>query len=612
MNDDRERKKLYAIAAFGAVVIGVACVAGAGELVGDEPAEPAAADAFVPEPPPMAAPSTVSAPPDTAAPGLAPLEERQRPGVERDLRDRTLANRAAYIPPQCYTSTDVEDGPAANPCFTCHVMPRSPNFVIDHDLQLEHAFPEYARTNRWANLFEDRTEAVAAIDDATIDRYVAESNYLAEGELLLASVLSAVPEGWDFDGDGEWGGYLPDAYFDFDDEGFDRDPHGELTGWRAFAYAPTPGTFWPTNGSMGDALIRLGDVFREDEEGSADRQIYVTNLAIVEALIRRADVPIAPTDEAAMGVDLDKDGALGTATRVSYDWAPLQGKTMSYVGRARLALEAGEVHLAAGLFPEGTEFLHTVRYLAVDGDSVGLAPRLKELRYARKRAWWSYSELEARAGDEVKEKDDFPDRLKQLAGTGDVEHGIGNGQGWVYQGFIEDARGDLRPQTFEEQVFCVGCHGGAGVTDDGIFSFGRKLAADGFQRGWFHPSQRGLVGMAEPQRADGEGEYAHYLRHARAGDELRANDEVLERFFEDGEPRSDRLEALAGDVSTLLLPSPERARLLAKAYLAIVREQDFIHGRDATITPPTNLHRTLDTESRPTGVDTPVLPRWRP
>lgn len=540
-------------------------------------------------------------------------EDRLRPGPERDLRGRTLTNRAAYIPPQCYTATETDTGDAANPCFTCHVMPRSPNFVIDHDLQLEHTFPEYARENHWTNLFEDRSEAVAAIDDATIDAYVAESNYTdADGGLTLARVLADVPEGWDFDGDGRWSGYVPDAYFDFDDQGFDRDPSGSPTGWRAFAYAPTPGTFWPTNGSMGDALVRLPPAFRSDQTGAFDRSVYVTNLAIVEALIRRRDVAIEPTDEAALGVDLDKDGELGTARVVAYEWAPLRGKTMSYVGQAKAALEAGEVHLAAGLFPEGTEFLHTVRYLGITEGGVAWGPRLKELRYTRKRAWWSYSELEARAADEVKEKDDFPDRLRQLAGTGDVEHGIGNGQGWVYQGFIEDARGELRPQTFEEQVFCVGCHGGVGVTDDGIFSFGRKVGADGFQRGWSHPSQRGLEGMAEPLRADGLGEYAHYLQTARAGDELRANDEVIERFFENGEPRPEALAALSEDIGTLLLPSPERARLLSKAYLAIVREQDFTEGRDATVTPPANLHRSLDTDSRPTGVAEPILPRWHP
>src|SRR3546814_10725129 len=41
---------------------------------------------------------------------------------------------------------------------------------------------------------------------------------------------------------------------------------------------------------------------------------------------------------------------------------------MHYVGRARREQDAGRVHAAAGLFPEGTEFLHSVRYLDIAGD----------------------------------------------------------------------------------------------------------------------------------------------------------------------------------------------------------------------------------------------------
>jgi hypothetical protein len=32
-----------------------------------------------------------------------------------------LANRFAYIPPQCYTMTRGEGGRASNPCYACHV-----------------------------------------------------------------------------------------------------------------------------------------------------------------------------------------------------------------------------------------------------------------------------------------------------------------------------------------------------------------------------------------------------------------------------------------------------------------------------------------------------------
>ena len=37
-------------------------------------------------------------------------------------------------------------------------------------------------------------------------------------------------------------------------------------------------------------------------------------------------------------------------------------------------------------------------------------------------------------------RQDFPDRLRTL--WGDFEHGVPNGQGWVYQGFIEESNTD--------------------------------------------------------------------------------------------------------------------------------------------------------------------------
>jgi hypothetical protein len=38
----------------------------------------------------------------------------------------------------------------------------------------------------------------------------------------------------------------------------------------------------------------------------------------------------------------------------------------------------------------------------------------------------------------------------------------------------------------------------------------------------------------------------------------------------------------------------------------IAKEQSYILGRDATVTPPENVHQKLD-EARPTGVTTPVV-----
>ena len=57
-------------------------------------------------------------------------------------------------------------------------------------------------------------------------------------------------------------------YFNFDNEGFDKDLKNNYTGWRAFAYYPFLGTFWPTNGSTDDVLIRLPETFWKDKNGN--------------------------------------------------------------------------------------------------------------------------------------------------------------------------------------------------------------------------------------------------------------------------------------------------------------------------------------------------------
>jgi hypothetical protein len=515
-----------------------------------------------------------------------------------DLHDDLLSHRTPYIPPQCYTKTQGEQGRTHNPCFVCHQSSRPPNYIDDAAVQFDFAFPRVALRNPWTNLFADRRQAIAAMPDEEILAYVRQSNYLAEdGSPALAKALQSVPEAWDVDRNGRWDGWIPDIAFTFDEQGFDRRKDGSPTGWRALAYYPFPGTFWPTNGSFGDVLIRLPEAFRQDERGKSDFTVYSLNFAILEALIARRDVPIAPVDEKRFGTDLDGDGKLGTARQVRFTWRPPQ-QTMSWVGRARAQQQQGAVHLAAGLFPEGTEFAHTVRYLDVVDGKPRMAARMKELRYMVKKGWVPYGALMQAASEEAREAEQTPDKTRAMGGN--AEQGIGNGAGWRLQGFIEDARGQLRPQSREEHAFCIGCHSGVGATDDSVFSFGRKLPTSAFQAGWFHGSQRGLEGVREPVRADGQGEYAYYLKHNGAGDELRANTEVLERFFaQDGTLRPEAAQALSADISTLLLPSPARALQLDKAYRLIVKEQSFTRGRDAILAPASHVHRELP-ENGPT------------
>ena len=46
--------------------------------------------------------------------------------------------------------------------------------------------------------------------------------------------------------------------------------------------------------------------------------------------------------------------------------------------------------------------------------------------------------------------------------------------------------------------------------------------------------------------------------------------------------------------SFLITPSPERAALLNKAYMALVAEQSFELGRDTIIAPPVNVHEAIE------------------
>jgi hypothetical protein len=545
----------------------------------------------------------------TAVVGLFPALLSSPLFADGELDDHRLDNETPHITSQCYTKTEDGTGQVYNPCFSCHTTSVRPNYLNDSDLQQAYDFPAPAEENPWKNLFKDRRAEIAAISDADMRAYLRESNYFdTQGQIIPAMRLAELPADWDYNNDGRWDGFVPDVWFNFDDEGFDHAPDGTPTGWRAFGYYPFLGTFWPTNGSTDDVLIRLAAPFRKNLAGDNDPLVYKTNLAIVEALIREQDIPIEPVDEAALGgVDLDKDGIIGTARLVKYDWAPLEGRTMSYVGRALRAQEAGRVHLAARLYPEGTEFFHTVRYIDIDEESGAnqLAARMKEVRYMKKLFWMSYADLDQRMAAELKEKHDFPERIRAFRGN--IESGLGNDQGWMLAAMIEDAEGQLRPQSYEELAFCVGCHSGLGATTDSTFAFPRRFGADSFQRGWYHWSQKGLRGTPERLREDGQGDYAFYLATNGAGDEFRENQEVRARFFDaQGQLKADMQEALRQDIAVLLEASPERAMTLNKAYRVIVREQSFAEGRDATVIPAENVHEFVS-RGTSTGVTEPVL-----
>lgn len=356
----------------------------------------------------------------------------------------------------------------------------------------------------------------------------------------------------------------------------------------------------PTNGSTDDVMIRLPEIFRQDENNQYSREIYKINLAIIEAMMKKENVSITEFDENKIGVDLDKNGKLNKANKIVFLWNPLKNQNMTYVGKAKKVLADGGVHMAAGLLPEGTEFLHSVRYLDAAGDVVGMATRMKELRYAKKSSWRNYFQLRRIVEKEIKERHDFPDRTKMV--TGNMEVGLNVPHGWTYQGFIEDDAGQLRPQTYEETYFCVGCHGYTGASNDTVLSFVRKFDSSQHQQGWYHWMQKSFAGVHDPIREDGRGEFEFYLENNPTGNEYRTNEEVFNKFFNsDGSKKSDAFERLKTDISFLMLPSKDRANTLNKAYKIIVDEQSFVKGRESIIKPLETVYHEVEVD-QPTGI----------
>ncbi len=475
-----------------------------------------------------------------------------------------IGNVEAGVPPQCYTKT----GARSNPCWTCHTSRNGRNQTDDWRLQQRYDFSDLGLTNHWTNLFQDRRTAIAAIGDAEALAYIRQDNYTGLRPALLAHA--------------DYPGWVPDLDYrqGFDADGFARDG----SDWRAFRYKPFPGTFWPTNGSTDDVLVRLPPRFRNDAAGHPSRAVYKANLAILEAAMAVPDtVPdaqlrrrIEPIDETAAAIDLDGDG------RIAGSVEQIRGLPAHYAGGA-----AGENVLRYD-YPEGTEFLHTVRYL--DPDASGLmSARFKEVRYAVKQFRLTEATRQWRYREEEQERD--IGGLPHYSGTSYT--GQTNAFGWRLQGYIEDASGRLRLQTREEQIYCMGCHTGIGVTVDQTFSLPRKVPG---AAGWGPQSLAGIRDM--PQAGSAEPEILRYFRRVGGGDEFRANTELLARFFPGGLLDPAKLRRAApggqGDIRDLILPSRRRALQLDKAYMLIVREQSFIHGRDAVLEPAQSVHAQLD------------------
>lgn len=226
-----------------------------------------------------------------------------------------------------------------------------------------------------------------------------------------------------------------------DAEGFVRNEKGEPTGWRAVNFFPYA-IFTPLTGSVSGIYIRLPEPFRTNK-GVVSLEIYRKNLDILEKNIKNRSRSAA-----------------------------------GYIG------DAAGVPVEKGFYPVGTEFAHPLHYvdLRADGESGrsldGVyqnetvdyefpgtrSKRVKEIRYMYK---WKTVTLDD-IGD--KESDEEPFVYgKSWKGW------IDNHCGWILAAYIERPDGQLRPQTTEELLQCLGCHSSVGNTIDAVWSFQRKL-----------------------------------------------------------------------------------------------------------------------------------------
>ncbi|WP_297890055.1 hypothetical protein [Sulfurihydrogenibium sp.] len=487
---------------------------------------------------------------------------------ENNISFTNIEIPGAYIPPQCYTKTEDENGTVHNPCYTCHTQGKPPNFWNDVDLQESYDFPEKMLINPYKNLFIDKTDFINSISDDQILNYIRQSNYFdTDGEIKLQKVMPR-----------DWLGYVPDCYFNFDNDGFDINPKtNSYTGWVAYKYYSFLGTFWPTNGSTDDVLIRLPQEFRLDNNGNFNKEVYKINISILETIVKQQDVELDYTvDETKFGVDLDKDGKLSKTNRIKFSL------DLKFIGKARELQSQNKIKIEPGLFPVGTEFIHTVRYIDFDDSgNIKLSPRIKEVRYAYKEEFFSTSEIKYMIDKKYLEThpnfNQDPNGLPPLEGfPGNFEKGLKNMYGWRYSGYIEDKNGNLRPQTTQELTSCMGCHDTIGATTDSIFSFSRKFAF-GY---WNNTYLKNVPEpVAEYKKFGKQYEYTFYLKNNKSGNEFRTNKEVESRFFnQDGSLKEEMIKKLHNDISLLLYPSKERALLLNKAYLWVVKNQKYRYG----------------------------------
>ncbi|MBN1273130.1 MAG: hypothetical protein JXB26_12745 [Candidatus Aminicenantes bacterium] len=283
-------------------------------------------------------------------------------------------------------------------------------------------------------------------------------------------------------GDPTWGG----EHGYIDEEGFVRNKEDIYTGWRAVNFFPYA-IFTPLTGSVSGIYIRLPRDFMT-KDGKINVEIYKRNLDLLEKNIKNE----APEERFYFG-------------------------------------DAGNIEVIKGFYPFGTEFGHPLHYVDLNADGEtgrnldGVkteksfdyefpgtrSKRVKEIRYMYK---WKDVRLEDDEEEEASEQE--AEEPKYVIGK-EWKGWIDNGAGWILAAFIENRSGDLRPQTTEELLQCLGCHSSVGNTIDAVWSFQRKIPGG---RGWgemdygdYKKSSPGRTRLQDYEKPDaGMGELAYF------------------------------------------------------------------------------------------------------
>jgi hypothetical protein len=277
-----------------------------------------------------------------------------------------------------------------------------------------------------------------------------------------------------------------------DKYGFVKDEADKYTGWRAINFFPYA-IFTPLKGSVSGIYIRLSKEFMSSK-GIFNVEVYKQNLSLLEKNIKNQ-----------------------------------QCEKKFYVG------DASNIAIHKGFYPVGTEFAHPLHYVDLladgqvgkdvdgvmgDGTQVQFefpgtrSKRVKEIRYMYK---WREVGLEDIGEDEEDEEGEGDDE-EFGEYIGKEGHGwIDNEAGWILAAYIENRKGELRPQTTEELAQCMGCHSKVGNTIDAVWSFQRKLPD---HEGWAemsyghynsqYPDQTKLQDYMYRQTGMGEQGYFYY------------------------------------------------------------------------------------------------------